>query len=102
MTDSDRLDELLEMALATGGLPADATEDERAELERLSRRSRANPTIALRANVILASASGLTNVAVAAKPVRRRHGSAMEEAFSGTSRCGATRRATARSAAPNL
>jgi transposase len=43
------------------------TEDERNELERLGRRARTNRHIALRANLILASASGLANVAVAAK-----------------------------------
>lgn len=43
------------------------TEDERTELERLSRRARTNRNVALRAKLILASASGLTNLAVAAK-----------------------------------
>ena len=43
------------------------TDDERAELERLGRRSRTNRHIALRAKVILALASGLANIAVAAK-----------------------------------
>lgn len=43
------------------------TEDERTELERLSRRARANRNIALRAKLILASASGLANVEVASK-----------------------------------
>jgi transposase len=43
------------------------TEDERTELERLSLRGRTNRNIALRAKLILASAAGLTNVAVAAK-----------------------------------
>ena len=43
------------------------TEDERAELERLSRRERVNRHLALRAKLILASATGLSNVAVAAK-----------------------------------
>lgn len=41
--------------------------DEREELERLSRRSRANRNIAMRARIVLASASGLSDVAVAAK-----------------------------------
>lgn len=43
------------------------TEDEREELERLARRARANRHVALRAKMILASASGLSDVAVAAK-----------------------------------
>lgn len=43
------------------------TEDERVELQRLSRRSRSNRHVALRAKMILASASGLSDVAVAAK-----------------------------------
>lgn len=43
------------------------TSDERDELERLSRRSRSNRHVALRAKMILASASGLSDVAVAAK-----------------------------------
>ena len=43
------------------------TEDERQELERLSRRSRSNRHVALRAKMILASASGISDVAVAAK-----------------------------------
>jgi transposase len=42
-------------------------EDEREELERLARRARANRHVALRAKMILASASGLSDVAVAAK-----------------------------------
>lgn len=41
--------------------------DEREELERLARRTRANRHVALRAKMILASASGLSDVAVAAK-----------------------------------
>jgi len=41
--------------------------EEREELERLSRRARANRHVALRAKLVLASASGLTDVAVAAK-----------------------------------
>lgn len=41
--------------------------DERDELERLARRTRANRHVALRAKMILASASGLSDVAVAAK-----------------------------------
>ena len=43
------------------------TQNERADLKRLSRRARVNRHIALRANLILACASGLTNLAVAAK-----------------------------------
>jgi len=43
------------------------TGDERTELERLGRRARTNRYAALRAKIILASASGLTNLAVAAK-----------------------------------
>lgn len=43
------------------------TEWERTELERLARRARTNRHLALRAKIILASAKGLTNVAVAAK-----------------------------------
>jgi transposase len=43
------------------------TDDERAELERLSRRARANRHVALRAKLILASASGMSDLAVAAK-----------------------------------
>jgi len=43
------------------------TDDERTELERLGRRSRTNRHVALRAKIILTSASGLTNLAVAAK-----------------------------------
>jgi transposase len=42
-------------------------QDEREELERLSRRPRSNPHVALRAKLILASASGMTDLAVAAK-----------------------------------
>ena len=43
------------------------TPDERDELERLSRRARANRHVALRAKMILASASGMSDVAVGAK-----------------------------------
>jgi transposase len=43
------------------------TQDEVAELERLSRRARSNPHVALRAKLILASASGMSDLAVAAK-----------------------------------
>lgn len=43
------------------------TPDEHDELERLSRRPRSNRHVALRAKMILASASGLSDVAVAAK-----------------------------------
>lgn len=43
------------------------TEQEREELERLSRRTRANRHVSLRAKMILASASGMSDVAVAAK-----------------------------------
>jgi len=43
------------------------TSDERTELERLARRGRANRHIALRAKLVLASASGMSDVAVAAK-----------------------------------
>ena len=43
------------------------SEDERSELERLARRARANRHVALRAKMILASASGVADVAVAAK-----------------------------------
>lgn len=43
------------------------SEDEREELERLSRRSRSNRHVALRAKMILASAAGMSDVAVAAK-----------------------------------
>ena len=43
------------------------TPDERSELERLTRRTRANRHVALRAKLILSSASGLSDVAVAAK-----------------------------------
>jgi transposase len=43
------------------------SQDERNELERLARRARANRHVALRAKMILASASGLSDVAVAAK-----------------------------------
>jgi len=56
--------------MARTGRPKTAlvlTEDERTELERLSRRARTNRHIAVRAKLILASASGLTNLAVAAK-----------------------------------
>jgi transposase len=42
-------------------------QDEQAELERLSRRMRSNRNVALRAKLILASASGMTDLAVAAK-----------------------------------
>lgn len=41
--------------------------DERDELERLSRRARSNRHVALRAKLILSSASGMSDVAVAAK-----------------------------------
>lgn len=43
------------------------TDDERCDLERLARRARANRNVALRAKMILLSASGLLNVEVAAK-----------------------------------
>jgi len=43
------------------------TPDEQTELERLSRRARTNRHVALRAKLILASASGMTDIAVAAK-----------------------------------
>ena len=43
------------------------TAEERDELERLSRRPRSNRHVALRAKMILASASGMSDVAVAAK-----------------------------------
>ena len=43
------------------------TSDERTELERLARRGRANRHIALRAKLVLASASGMSDIAVAAK-----------------------------------
>jgi transposase len=43
------------------------TNDERSELERLARRARTNRHLALRARIILASASGLSNLAVARK-----------------------------------
>jgi transposase len=43
------------------------SEDERVELERLSRRARANRHVALRAKMILASAAGMSDLAVAAK-----------------------------------
>lgn len=43
------------------------TEDERAELERLSRRSRTNRHVALRAKLVLSSADGLTDLEVAQK-----------------------------------
>lgn len=43
------------------------TPDERSELERLSRRARSNRHVALRAKLIVASASGMSDVAVAAK-----------------------------------
>lgn len=43
------------------------TPDERSELERLSRRARSNRHLGLRAKLILASASGMSDVAVAAK-----------------------------------
>jgi transposase len=45
----------------------EVTEDERAELERLARRERVNRHVALRAKLILASSTGLSNLAVAAK-----------------------------------
>jgi len=41
--------------------------EEREELERLSRRPRSNRNVATRARIVLASASGLSDVAVAAK-----------------------------------
>lgn len=43
------------------------TADERSELERLTRRARTNRHLAVRARLILASASGMADVAVAAK-----------------------------------
>lgn len=43
------------------------SQDERDELQRLARRARTNRHVALRAKMILASASGLSDVAVAAK-----------------------------------
>lgn len=43
------------------------THNERTELERLTRRTRSNRHLALRAKLILASASGMTDTAVAAK-----------------------------------
>lgn len=43
------------------------TPDERVELERLTRRARSNRHLAVRAKLILASASGMSDVAVAAK-----------------------------------
>ena len=43
------------------------TADERVELERLARRAKTNRLVAMRAKIILASASGLSDVAVAAK-----------------------------------
>jgi len=43
------------------------TPDEQTELERLSRRARTNRHVALRGKLILASASGMTDIAVAAK-----------------------------------
>jgi transposase len=45
----------------------DLTNGEREELERLARRSRTNRHVALRAKIILALATGLTNLAVGAK-----------------------------------
>lgn len=47
--------------------PLTVTDEQRGELERLARRARANRSLALRAKVVLASAEGLSNVAVAAK-----------------------------------
>jgi transposase len=43
------------------------SDDERVELERLSRRMRANRHVALRAKMVLASASGMSDLAVATK-----------------------------------
>lgn len=47
--------------------PLTLTATERAELERLARRARTNRHLALRAKILLACASGLTNEAVATK-----------------------------------
>ena len=43
------------------------TDGQRSELERFARRARVNRNLALRAKIVLASAEGFTNVAVAAK-----------------------------------
>ena len=43
------------------------SDEERSELERLARRARTNRYLALRAKIIVASASGLSNLAVASK-----------------------------------
>jgi transposase len=48
-------------------VPIELSPDERSELEALTRRARANRHVALRAKLILASASGMSDVAVAAK-----------------------------------
>jgi transposase len=47
--------------------PLSLTDDERTELERLGRRARTNRHVALRAKIVLASATGASNVDVAAK-----------------------------------
>ena len=47
--------------------PLVVTDEQRTELERLARRARTNRSVALRAKIVLASAKGLANTAVAAK-----------------------------------
>jgi transposase len=53
--------------MARPKIDIELTPDERSELERLRRRARTNRHVALRAKLILASASGMSDVAVAAK-----------------------------------
>lgn len=53
--------------MARPKIEIELTSDERIELERLTRRVRSNRHLAVRAKLILASASGLSDVAVAAK-----------------------------------
>jgi len=53
--------------MARPKIEIELTSEEQAELERLSRRPRSNRHLALRAKLILASASGMSDVAVAAR-----------------------------------
>ncbi len=52
--------------MARPKVEVELTSDERIELERLTRRARSNRHVALRAKIVLASASGASDVAVAA------------------------------------
>jgi len=55
------------VVMARPKIDIELTPDERSELELLGRRARTNRHVALRAKLILASASGMSDVAVAAK-----------------------------------